>query len=314
MAVCSFWAKLSWLQVALLLLVSCASAQDEITSHSSSANSASAAAEIKQHLLALIPTPLPAQAVLQDATAFYSPETLYKYMDGGADVYLLYDFQLLLHQEFKAKQVDVTADMFDMGTSENAFGMYASERSPSYDFIPIGAEGYKNQGILNFLKGRYYVKLAGFGADADTVLDQFARAISARIEDKAEFPALLQKLPQSNRKPRSEQYLLKDPLGHSFLGPAYLAVYTDGKNEATLLVSIAANAAEAKQRFEHLAEHFRKTGTCADAPDLATGAIRVSNSFEGNALAVATGNYVLVLFVKSGNLETTFREAVRSLE
>jgi hypothetical protein len=310
----SLWAKLIALSC-VLLFAKCATAQDEIPAadnHGSlTATSSCVAPDTKQRLLSLVPTPAPAHAALQNATAFYSPATLYQYMDGGADIYLLYDFQLLLHQEFKAKEVDVTVDIFDMGTQEHAFGMYASERSPSYQFISIGTEGYRNEGILNFLKGRYYVKLAGFGAGADPVLDEFARAIAARIEEKAEFPALLQKLPQANRKLRSEQYLLKDPLGNAFLGPAYLVSYAD---ESTLLVSVAADPADAHNRLALLTEHFRKTGTCAEAADVAPGAIRASNSFEGKVLAAAKGNYVLVLYSKGTGSDSVLKEALRNIQ
>ena len=299
---------------AIFLFAIAATAQDGITSDGAPAatKASSVVPEVKQRLLALIPSPAPAQAVLQqEATVFYTPETLYHYMDGGADIYLLYDFQTLLHQEFKAKQVDVTVDVFDMGTTENSFGMYASERSPSYLFISMGTEGYRNEGILNFLKGRYYVKLAAFGAGADAVLDEFARGIAARIDEKPEFPALLQKLPQANRKPRSEQYVLKDPLGNAFLGPAYLVSYTD---ESTLLVSVAPNAADAQNRLALLTEHFRKTGTCAEAPDIAAGAIRAGNSFEGKVLAAAKGNYVLVLYAKGAGADAVLKQALQDVQ
>lgn len=294
-----------------------ATAQDEIASGMGAQPAAPKVAvlpEVKQRLLALVPSPAPAQAVVQDATAYYVAETLYQYMDGGADVYVLYDFQTLLHQEFKVKEADITVDIFDMGTPDNAFGMYSSERSPSYDYISMGAEGYRNQGILNFLKGRYYVKLAGFGSGADAVLDQFARSIAARIDGIAEFPALLQKLPQVNRKPRSEQYVLKDPLGHAFLGPAYLVSYDGGDRESTLMVSVAPSGAEAQKRLALLADHFRKTGKCVDAPDLGAGAIRANNSFEGDVLAGAKGSYVVALFMKNTGSEPIFKEALSKIE
>ncbi len=269
--------------------------------------------ESREHLLQLIPTPLPAGAVPLDAASFYVPDNLYQYMDGGADIYVLYDFQLLLHQEFKAKQAEVTVDVFDMGVPDNAFGMYASERSPNYEFISIGAEGYKNQGILNFLQGRYYVKLAAFGDGADAVLDQFAHALSASIGGGAEFPALLRQLPQAGRKPHSEQYLLKDPLGHSFLGPAYVASYNAGNAESTLLISVASNATEAQERMKRLTEHFRKTGTCDPAPELGEGAIRASNSFEGRTLARTKGLYLVVLFSPTAAADSVFKDALQHL-
>jgi hypothetical protein len=210
--------------------------------------------------------------------------------------------------------VDVTVDIFDMSADDTAFGIYAAERSPSYDFVVIGAEGYRNQGIVNFLQGRYYVKLAGFGEGADAVLDQFAKAISSAIGGRSELPALLQQLPQTNRRPHSEQYLLKDPLGHSFLGPAYLAKYEVGGKESSLLVSIAPDAAAAQERMRLLDEHFRKSGSSAPAPELGLGAIRASNSFEGNAVAQLKGRYLVVLFSAVPGTESVLKEAVQQLE
>ena len=75
-------------------------------------------------------------------------------------MYLLYDFQLLLHGEFKAVAADFTADVYDMGKPEDAFGVYSVERSPKYSYIPVGAEGYRSKGVLNFFQDRYYVKLS----------------------------------------------------------------------------------------------------------------------------------------------------------
>jgi hypothetical protein len=283
---------------------------------------------LQQRVVRLVPTPPPAQAVAGERT-FYFSESLFRYMDGGADVYLLYDVQILLHQEFKAKEVDVTVDIFDMGTPENAYGIYASERSPNYKFVSIGTEGYRDQGIVNFLQGRYYVKLAAFGPAADAVLDQFAHGISGRIVEKPELPLLLQLLPAANRNPHSEQYLLQDPLGHAFLGPAYLATYGSANGAAnsaangaansaangaansaannpasTLLISVALDNKDAQDRLNRLAEHLRKTGECKAAPDLGASAIRGSNSFEGRVIAAAKGKYVIVVFSRGQAAES----------
>jgi len=47
--------------------------------------------------------PLPGRAVPQDQPSVYKPDTLYQYIDGGADIYLLYDFRSLLHQDLRAE-------------------------------------------------------------------------------------------------------------------------------------------------------------------------------------------------------------------
>ena len=258
----------------------------------------------QQRLSALLPA--------QSAVTFYGPDNLYTYMDGGADAFLLYDFKLLLHQDTRVNDTDLSIDIFDMGTPENAFGMYASERSPSYHYITMGGEGYDNEGILNFLQGPFYIKLAAFGTGADPVLKETAASISARIRTAGSFPAPLTLLPGTGRKPHTEQFILKDPLGHPFLAPAYLARYDTSQQESTLLLSIAADPTEAQKRLQLLAAHFKKTGRCDPAPEFGEGAIRASNTFEGKAIAAAKGRYLLLLLNPVG--DSLLREALQRLD
>ena len=266
-----------------------------------------------QEMLSLIPEPSPAGSTAQAAASFYSPDNLYQYMDGGADIFILYGVRTLLHQEFRAGEVDVTVDIFDMRSSDTAFGMYAAERAPNYRFVKIGAEGYQDEGTLNFLQDRYYVKLAGFGAGADGVLDTFARALSAKIGANPVFPSLLARLPSENRKPHSEQYMPNDPLGHPFLGPAYVVAYSAGNQESKLFVTLARDEADAQRRFKQLTEHFSKTGQCKVAPELGEGAIRASNSFEGTVIARTKGHYLFLLVNPVAGSEQILKSAAAGL-
>jgi hypothetical protein len=243
----------------------------------------------------LLAEPLPGHPKPEAAPALYKPDTLYQYIDGGADVYLLYDFQMLLHQDFKSSTAELTADIYEMGKSEDAFGIYSAERSPKYAYIPVGAEGYHSKGVLNFFQDRYYVKLAASGAGADTLLDQVAHTLSTRIAGSRTLPPVLSKLPQLHRVRHSEQYIRKDPLGHAFLAPAYLVTYTSTPKESKLLISVAGDPAGAKLRMEQLAKHFKQTGECVPAPELGEGGIRGKNSFEGVVIGRTQGRYVLVL-------------------
>jgi len=249
----------------------------------------------RSQLVRLLAAPLPGHAAAQGSPSFYDSDSLYQYIDGGADVYLLYDFQTLLHQEFKSGAADLTADIYDMGTPEDAFGMYSAERSPGYNYLTVGAEGYRSKGTLNFLQDRYYVKLAGSGTGADALLDQFARTLSTRIGGVRTLPLPLEKLPQEHRIKHSEQYIRKDPLGHAFLAPAYLVRYASAGKESKLVVSVASDSAGAKGRAAQLAEHFKRTGECAAAPDLGEGGLRAKNSFEGTVIARTQGRYLIAL-------------------
>jgi hypothetical protein len=264
-------------------------------------------------LLSLVPDPLPAGLAKHGALSFYEPENLYQYMDGGADIFVLYGMRTLLHMDLRVKDVDVTLDVFDMGSADAAFGMYAAERSPDYRFTSIGAEGYESPGILNFLQDRYYIKLAGFGDGADAVLTTFARALSGKIGSSRALPALLSKLPTDNRKPHSEQYMPNDPLGHPFLGPAYVVTYAAGDQETKLFVTLAQNNDDAQQRLKQLEGHFLKTGQCKAAHEPGEGAIHCSNSFEGSVIAQTRGRYLFLLLNPGAGSEQLMRSTAEAL-
>lgn len=249
----------------------------------------------QKQIQSLLSAPLPGKVAPEEAAAFYKPDSLFQYIDGGADVYLLYDFQVLLHQNFKSGSADVTADVYDMGEREDAYGIYAAERSPKYKFLPIGVEGYRSKGILNFVQDHYYVKLQATGTNADALLDPLARTVSQRIGGARTRPALLQKLPREHKVEHSDQYIRKDPMGHAFLAPAYMVTYAWGAQEGKIIVSVAADPAAAKARLDQLARHLKQTGSCTDAKDLGEGGIRGKNSFEGNWIARTQGRYLVAL-------------------
>jgi hypothetical protein len=211
--------------------------------------------EVKTRLGALLPQG-------GEAVRFYSSD-LYRYMDGGADIYLKYGLAAMAHREYKRAGVEVTTDVFDMGEALKAFGIYSAERSPEYHFVDIGAEGYSSESTLNFVQGRYYVRLSAFGDGAAAALDNFARTISWSIGGDRSLPGLLDILPSENRVARSEKYVVQAPAGHDFLAPALTASYRFDGKATTLVISLAADEREAKQRVERLRQYYSGSGSDA---------------------------------------------------
>ena len=304
----------SWIRISVALL--CAAVVSQLHAQSSAARggvSGTPTSGTAQGLSGLLREPIPGKAAGQAPATIYNPDRLYQYIDGGADIYLLYDFKALLHRDFKSGATEVTADIYEMSKPEDAFGIYAAERSPGYKFFAIGAEGYRDKGILNFLADRYYVKLSGSGPNVDPLLDQFARVLSGRIGGTRTLPPLLEKLPREHRVLHSEQYVKKDPLGHAFLAPAYVVKYALGRQETTLVVSVANDAQGAKSRAEQLAKHFKQSGEVAPAPQLGEGGMRGKNSFEGRVIARTHGRYLIVLLNPSENGSEILRITAQSL-
>lgn len=252
--------------------------------------------EIRQSLLGILPTKQELKAIKVIPPRIHSSD-LYEYLNGGADAYHGYDMVAMVHQESEPPGLVLTIDVFDMGAPLNAFGIYAAERSPDYGSISIGAQGYADEYSLNFLQNRYYVKLSAFSQDGRSVEDglrSIANALSANIGGSKAMPELLELLPAEKRVPCSEKYLNEAPLGHSFLEPAVTAQYNFQGKESTLLVSLADNPANAKERIEKLVAHFQRSGEVhklhPDMPNVYAG----ENPYEGKALMVASGDYAVV--------------------
>jgi hypothetical protein len=267
-------------------------------------------AQAKERLERLLPEPSEVGAAPTGEQKFFSSD-LYQYSDGGADVYLDYGLVAMLHEEYKAASTDITLDIYNMGAPANAFGIYAAESSPDYHFLPIGAEGYGTNEILNFFQDEFYVKLSAFSDKEKTgpVLERFARAVSQRIGPAAPMPQFLSLFPPQNLVGHSCRFMKKSPLGHDFLAPAIMASYALGEKPTSLVISKAPDANGAAQRVGQLRDYFGRSGKVAPQTELAPGAFSGSNQFEGEAVFFALGSYAILCINPPPNPES-FLKAV----
>ena len=181
--------------------------------------------QVRKALVSLLPAGDQLGARLTEGPVFYSPRNLYSYIDGGAEAFLGYDFIALVHGVYRRDDAEITVDIYDMGCLENAFGIYASERSPDYSFVRFGAEAYQGDLLINFLHDRYYVKLSGFSdtQKGASLLEPFARRISSAVGTVPSLPQLLSLFPAAHLLPHTHTFVLKSPLGREFLSPAWSA-------------------------------------------------------------------------------------------
>ncbi|MBE3099126.1 MAG: hypothetical protein IMZ44_18580 [Planctomycetes bacterium] len=253
-------------------------------------------AAARLRLVKLLPDAAAIGAKTAGDPVFYG-ENLFEYINGGAEAYHQYEFAALAHQKYRIGDLELTVDIYDMRDALNAFGIYASERAPGYNYIPIGAEGYLNEPVLNFQQGAYYVKLAAFSRAGRSAaqLERAARSVSAKIGTGKTLPATFALFPSANRAPRSERFVRRSPLGHDYLAPMFQADYASGGRKVTLALSDAGNAREAVARAKTLEEHFRKAGKVGTAAPAAPGAFRGVSRYDGEMIWAARGRFVALL-------------------
>ena len=87
---------------------------------------------------------------LSEAAESYLPANLFEYINGAAEIYLSYDFEELIVGQFMKPDTDANAsvEIYDMGSSVNAFGIYGAERFPENVFLPVGTQGYLEDALL----------------------------------------------------------------------------------------------------------------------------------------------------------------------
>ncbi len=140
----------------------------------------------------------------------FDRETIFDYMDGAGEVYLMFSFKKMLVRRFvKPEQPDITVEIFDMGSSKDAFGIFSNNRE---DEKAGFGQGYEYRGgVLYFWKGHYLVSI--FPEDEteeskNTVTD-IAKKIDNSITEKGEKPEILKFLPEENLIKNRTRYFHK---------------------------------------------------------------------------------------------------------
>jgi hypothetical protein len=178
----------------------------------------------------------------------FLPDNLYEYIDGAAENFLAYGFRQLAVQNYSDRQRrSLSAEIYFHGTTDNAFGIYGSEKPLAGDYLAIGAQGYYEEGVLNFISDAYYVKLNGFdlGAGGREILLGLAGRIAAAIHGTNLLPETLDAFPARGRVAHSERFIADHFLGHDFLGSAFTADYELQGEKFMLFIMRAAGAEQA---------------------------------------------------------------------
>lgn len=169
----------------------------------------------------------------------YSGEDLWDYINGAADGYLAYHFEILKIAEYKdGKGHIVKVEVYKHLRPEDAYGIYSTERSPDYHFVEIGAQGYAESNLVNFVTGSYYVKVtAGVGdKNSGQEIMNVARAVSSSLGDKTDLPEILSIFPTEGKNNYSDSFISSNVLGNEFLQDAFKAEYEIGDYSFSIVI------------------------------------------------------------------------------
>ena len=133
----------------------------------------------------------------------YDAETIFEYIDGAGEVYRAYNMKALLSRRYKQSgRPDIIADVFDMGSAADAFGVFTHDLDGE-DWAVGQGSVYKG-GLLSFWKDRYFVSVFSEEETTETkaMLLDLGKGVAGAVGREGDKPALLGALPPGFADPR----------------------------------------------------------------------------------------------------------------
>jgi hypothetical protein len=222
----------------------------------------------------------------------FGPETLWDFINGAADNYLAYGFVDLHVAEYKKGKNVIKLEIYRHSNYTMAFGVYSSERSSSFRFLNLGAQGYIADGSINFFKGNYYVKIRTYSKDEKVLQSEesLALKVANMLDGSSEMPGVLSKFPETGKKQNEEAYVNESVLGHKFLNKAFKAIYEAGTDKFSVYIIENTSPEETWKTAE---AYLKSAGT--EAPESAGGKYMLSDGYNGTVFLAWKDNLIVII-------------------
>jgi hypothetical protein len=138
----------------------------------------------------------------------YTPDDLHRYINGGAELYISYRFETLISQPYVRDDDEIRLDVFDMGSSASAFGVFSHSREAVDDFVAPDVESEYAGGLLTFWKGRFCASILAYPETEakKNLVQELARRIAAQIDEASPKPAVVSLLPEADLVSHSDRF------------------------------------------------------------------------------------------------------------
>ena len=222
----------------------------------------------------------------------FSPVNLWDFIDGAADTYLAYGFIDLHVAEYKKGKNVIKLELYRHSDNTMAFGIYSTERSSSFRFMNLGAQGYIADGAINFFKGDYYVKIRTYSKSEKTQrsAESLALKISNSLTGDSKMPSMLSRFPEAGKKPNEETYINESVLGHKFLNKAFKAIYVIGSDNFSVFILENSSPEEAKKSV-----NAYLTSAGIETMESETGRYMLKDGYNGTIFLAWKENLVVII-------------------
>jgi hypothetical protein len=204
--------------------------------------------------------------VMKERVALYNSDTLFDHINGEAELYFPYGFDMLATVTYLNKKnpdVWVVADVYRMGSLLDAFGIYSNYRSADVPEVKIGAEGFVSSSQLMFYQDRYFVRIQVTGASSleQDLFLACGRTVSRNLPPNAGRPGELEVLVGiPGVVTKSERYFGQSLLGYAFFRRGMIADAMLGGERVQVFVVFENSPDAARKAFENYRSYLKAEG------------------------------------------------------
>jgi hypothetical protein len=168
----------------------------------------------------------------------YVGDSLYEYINGGAELYHLYNFVEVSTAIYNYGDAEIVLDLYQFDNPEDAFGLYSMMRPDESAVVNLGVEGFSSGASLDFVKGEYMVRLTGYDESATTIegVRKMAAEMDKAISGKTTLPEMFALFPRDQMVAASAKYYAEAFMGRSFLTNVYTQNHAIAADTFTLFV------------------------------------------------------------------------------
>jgi len=126
----------------------------------------------------------------------YTSETLYDYIDGGAELYLSYGMKEVASRIITQVDNEIRIEIFDMVEAKNAFGVFTHTRTHDEKLFGQGSQYFTGTQI--FWKDNYFIAITANDENESIIntIQCIATEIDSRIHSSGEIPQIVDLIPE----------------------------------------------------------------------------------------------------------------------
>ena len=233
----------------------------------------------------------------------YTKENLYEHVNGHAEYFISAGFEGLAVAEYAKAgsselKVAIQSEVYDMGKDIQAFGVLVDESGENAPEVSIGTMGFRNSGGINFIKGRYYVKITSM--DPKLPLISFSEVIAETLPAASGSLTAINRLPRIGKAGKT-RFIKEGYRGLDFFNNVIEREYTiDSKK--IILALLAGSPQEIKKTVPAFLEYVKRSGMPMERSEKADRTIyKINDKYEGSWFLIASPNAVFAVFGTDDN-------------